>query len=151
MFEIENLTELDEWKLHNLDEWFYISEKILPEYALVSSLIFFPKFIEYDGFYIIERNYNAEIFPKSCEFWKSSNNKDRASFEQSWNNVKLFDVFKSTLNEDNLQSVLCQLGKVMELSWLTALNTQFPAEKFQAKLIVSDQNYGPIVTAWSDK
>ena len=148
MFELQNIEELEQWKSCNLDVWDYISNNIKPKIALLSSKLYFPKFIKFNEFYINERNFDEISFKVSYENWINNKNLDEISFEKSWNDVKLYEIFENTV-ENTPDIIFEQIGKIMEYSWLNCLNYQFPNNIFHTEFRHNDDEYGPVVTAWS--
>lgn len=150
MFEIDCIEEIGSWKKSGLDEWDYISDKLSLKFALLSSKIYFPKFIHHEGFYIVEYKYNEKSFSNGLSNWRSSKNMSEQDFEKSWNNVKLYDIFSNS-PDDVCDKILEKIAEIMVFSWLSSLSIQYPDKKFIVNYRNSDQEYGPIVTAYQKK
>jgi hypothetical protein len=148
MFDLVGLDSLEKWKSTDLNIWDYISDKISPEDILISSKLYFPRFIKSHGFYIIEINYDENHFEESVKNWSQKQNLNKTEFEISWNDTKLYDLFSGS-SVDISDNTLIQLGKILEFSWMCALKMQFPDEKFATQFRHSEEEYGPIITAWS--
>lgn len=67
MFDLVGLDSLEKWKSTDLNIWDYISDKISPEDVLISGKLYFPKFINNHGFYIVEINYDQNYFDESVK------------------------------------------------------------------------------------
>jgi hypothetical protein len=148
MFDLVGLDSLEKWKSTDLNIWDYMSDKISPEDILISGKLYFPKFIKNHDFYIVEINYDQNHFEESVKNWSQKQNLTKTEFEISWNDTKLYDLFSGS-SADIADGTLIQLGKILEFSWMCALKMQFPDEKFATQFRYSDEEYGPIITAWS--
>lgn len=61
------------------------------------------------------------------------------------NHLHLFDVFEGRRDRGD-DAVYEQLCRIVAQSWRMVLLSKFPEKKFCVQAIVSDQEYGPVVT-----
>jgi hypothetical protein len=125
----------DPSKITELD---YIGQNLHPEDVLILQNLLFPDFIKVGDCIFLPFCFDEEFF--------SSLNPGRrpSEIEKMINSVKLFDLFAhapADFSEEGFE----QLGKMLQKSWKCSLKSQFPEHSFEVELLISDQNYGPIL------
>ncbi|WP_242167922.1 MULTISPECIES: hypothetical protein [unclassified Pseudomonas] len=131
-----------QWKDQSeLVESCFISDVVHPEDVLVFSTVLFPDFVVYESGVFLESGFTVEAFSS----WMQSCNSDVVAVEKVLNHVHLYDVFAGCSDRVD-EAVYEQLCNLIAQSWRMVLLSKFPEKKFCVQAIVSDQEYGPVVT-----
>ncbi|WP_426132566.1 hypothetical protein [Pseudomonas sp. PWP3-1b2] len=139
-------TKYERWKSQwadqsELDEFSYISDVVHPEDALMFCKVLFPDFVVHESGVFLESSFTVEAFVS----WMEPCNNDVVAVEKVLNHLHLYDVFAGCGSrvEDAVYEQLC---RIVAQSWRMLLLSKFPEKKFCVQAIVSDQEYGPVVT-----
>lgn len=124
-----------------LDEFFYISDVVHPEDALMFCKVLFPDFVVHESGVFLESRFTVEAFSS----WMETCNSDVVAVEKVLNHMHLYDVFGGCSDRVD-EAVYEQLCRIVAQSWTMVLLSKFPEKKFSVQAIVSDQEYGPVVT-----
>ncbi|QBZ90037.1 hypothetical protein EPZ47_15350 [Pseudomonas viciae] len=124
-----------------LDEFSYISDVVHPEDALLFCKVLFPDFVIHESGVFLERSFTVEAFST----WMEACNNDVVAVEKVLNHTHLYDVFGGCRDRVD-EAVYEQLCRIVAQSWRMVLLSKFPEKKFCVQAIVSDQEYGPVVT-----
>lgn len=122
----------------------YISFNIHPEDVLILGSLFFPNFIEVGGCVLLSNNYNSDTFKKMK---LNSNNQ---SIERNINRVYIYDIF-ANCGDDVEEIVFERVGKLLQTSWSTYLNKEFPKKKINVDYCNNLKQYGPTLTVYQEK
>ncbi|KGU84461.1 hypothetical protein E3Z27_07520 [Pseudomonas mediterranea] len=139
-------TKYEHWKSQwedqsELDEFSYISDVVHPEDALMFCKVLFPDFIFYESGVFLESRFTIEAFSS----WMEACNNDVVEVEKVLNHMHLYDVFGGCSDKVD-DAVYEQLCRIVAQSWRMVLLNKFPEKNFCVQAIVSDQEYGPVVT-----
>lgn len=124
-----------------LDEFSYISDVVHPEDALMFCKVLFPDFVFHESGVFLESRFTVESFSS----WMETCNNDVVAVEKVLNHMHLFDVFGGCRERVD-EAIYEQLCRIVAQSWRMVLLSKFPEKKFCVQAIVSDQEYGPVVT-----
>ncbi|WP_339457430.1 hypothetical protein [Pseudomonas sp. EA_65y_Pfl1_P120] len=124
-----------------LDEFSYISDVVHPEDALLFCKVLFPDFVLHESGVFLESRFTVEAFLD----WMETCNNDVVAVEKVLNHMHLYDVFGGCRERVD-EAVYEQLCRIVAQSWRMVLLSKFPERKFCVQAIVSDQEYGPVVT-----
>ncbi|MGY2173830.1 hypothetical protein [Pseudomonas azotoformans] len=131
-----------QWKDQSeLDEFFFISDVVHPEDVLMFSKVLFPDLVVHESGVFLASQFTVEAFTN----WMETCNKDVVAVEKLLNHMHLYDVFGGC-NDRVEEAVYEQLCRIVAQSWRMVLLSQFPERTFCVQAIVSDQEYGPMVT-----
>ncbi|BDB19882.1 hypothetical protein cym2001_32470 [Pseudomonas sp. CYM-20-01] len=124
-----------------LDEFSYISDVVHPEDALLFCKVLFPDFVIHESGVFLEHSFTFDAFST----WMETCNNDVVAVEKVLNHTHLYDVFGGCRDRVD-EAVYEQLCRIVAQSWRMVLLSKFPEKKFCVQAIVSDQEYGPVVT-----
>ncbi|NWC24818.1 hypothetical protein HYE76_00005 [Pseudomonas tolaasii] len=139
-------TKYERWKSQwsdqsELDESSFISDVVHPEDVLLFSKVLFPDFVCHESGVFLESRFTPEAFSE----WMEGCDNDVAAVEKLLNHVHLYDVFGGCRDRVD-DAVYEQLCRIVAQSWRMVLLSQFPDKQFCVQAIISDQEYGPVVT-----
>ncbi|MGC6373561.1 hypothetical protein [Pseudomonas sp. K2I15] len=124
-----------------LDGLSYISDVVHPEDALMFCKVLFPDFVFHESGVFLENGFTVEAYSS----WMESCNNDVVAVEKLLNHMHLYDVFGGCTDRVD-EAVYEQLCRIVAQSWRMVLLSKFPEKKFCVQTIISDQEYGPVVT-----
>ncbi|MCF5666313.1 hypothetical protein AB6N16_15315 [Pseudomonas marginalis] len=131
-----------QWKDQSeLDVFSYISDVVHPEDALMFCKVLFPDFVVHESGVFLESRFTVEAFSS----WMETCNNDVVAVEKVLNHMHLYDVFGGCSDRVD-EAVYEQLCRIVAQSWRMVLLSKCPEKKFSVQAIVSDQEYGPVVT-----
>lgn len=131
-----------QWKDQSeLNAFSFISDVVHPEDVLLFSKVLFPDLVVHETAVFLESRFTVDAFSG----WMASCNNDVVAVEKVLNHLHLYDVFGGCSDRVD-DAVYEQLCKIVAQSWRMVLLIQFPEKKFCVQAIISDQEYGPVVT-----
>jgi hypothetical protein len=122
----------------DMDEIEYINDNIHPEDLLIIGKLLFPELIECRSGVFLKRNFSDQITEQL------STSEDVIRLESDINSVKMYDLFSRC--NDTEESTFEQVGELLRSSWQMLLSSKYPEKNFNVELIISEGNYGPILT-----
>ncbi|NWE41978.1 hypothetical protein HX875_21065 [Pseudomonas yamanorum] len=136
----------EQWKSQwrdqsELDGLSYISDVVHPEDALMFCKVLFPDFVFHESGVFLESGFTVEAYSR----WMKNCNNDVVAVEKLLNHMHLYDVFGGCTDRVD-EAVYEQLCRIVAQSWRMVLLSKFPERKFCVQAIISDQEYGPVVT-----
>jgi len=136
----------EQWKSQwrdqsELDGLSYISDVVHPEDALMFCKVLFPDFVFHESGVFLESGFTVEAYSS----WMKNCNNDVVAVEKLLNHMHLYDVFGGCTDRVD-EAVYEQLCRIVAQSWRMVLLSKFPEKKFCVQAIISDQEYGPVVT-----
>ena len=142
MNKLESIRKFKEWKnsWSNQDSFGifeYVSYNVHPDDVLIISNLFFPQFIEYEGGIFFKEKFDIEIYNQAALTY---NKKD---IERTMNSIHVYDIFAYTDNVD--EDTYVNVGNLLKLVWSNHLSREYPNRHFKVDLIISEQEYGPIL------
>lgn len=106
---------------------------------MVTWRLFWPDFVSVDGCVLLPWEYS----PETLAGWHDRFPGDCRSIENAVNHLHLWDVFDAS--ETPLER-LTVLGEALQLSWSSALSSQFPDRTFAVSFTNEELDYGPTVS-----
>ncbi|MFT6921986.1 MAG: hypothetical protein ACJA1C_000984 [Crocinitomicaceae bacterium] len=122
----------------DMDEIEYINDTIHPEDLLIIGKLIFPELIECRSGVFLKRNFSDQIAVQL------STPEEVIRLERDINSVKMYDLFSRC--NDAEESTFEQIGELLRSSWQMLLSSKHPDKNFNVQLIISENNYGPILT-----
>jgi hypothetical protein len=134
----------DRWQRPNFGVWDFLDYHADVELAAAFASLFWPEFVEVDGFVLLAARYT----PESLEEWRAAYPADRRAVESVLNEVHVYDLFSRRSSEGVPLAVHEYVGQVLRRTWSCALEAAFPDRRFELSYRTEPHAYGPTLTFW---
>ena len=126
---------------HDMGFWDYLSVRADFELAGAFAKLFWPDFIEVEGYIFLAEHYSEATFRR----WQEKT-QDRGSIELVINEVHIYDLFMADKNTQVHPTLFAFLRRILADSWECALNSAFSDRQFDFHLGDEPDTYGPTLT-----
>jgi hypothetical protein len=134
----------DEWQRPNFSAWDFLNYNADVELAAAFASLFWPQFVEVDGFVLLAVHYS----PESLGRWRERYPSDRRAIESAINEVYVYDLFRHRDRDDVPLAVHEFVGQVLRRTWACALDSTFPSRRFEFSYRSEPEALGPTLTFW---